>query len=476
MSSLKDFKPVKITISSISNSIKTYDITPISAQFVYYENIDLPFVQAELTLIDSGLNLIKSLPIQGGEQVSITMDCASSTGDNPKLEQITYDLYVWKVDNRVFTAKTQTYTLRLLPIEAFVNEYSRVVRRLEGYPNEIVEKLLKEELASTRDIFTEKTKNKVVFFPARKSVVSMISSLQTRSISDKASPRKIDSKKSIATAKKNENSENDTIISGTAGYLFFQNKKGFVFKSIDTICAVGTKGSFVGSQIIGTYYAKPGMDSKDVNNYFVISNYSFKDEIDILQKLRKGAYSTKLVFYNVSTGDYEEFIYSLDDTFKDMVKLGNQSQLPDFQRKQSELPTRVMSMVIDHETWHNKESVANPEDENIKGDAEYVDYTKYLIAQAISRRNILEVQKLEIIVPGNSSLVVGEKIKIYLPNMAAEVNRIESPWDKESSGNYLISKLSHNYSMIVETGPKFTTTMELIRDTYGMEEEASSVK
>ena len=231
MSSLKDFKPVKITISSISNSIKTYDITPISAQFVYYENIDLPFVQAELTLIDSGLNLIKSLPIQGGEQVSITMDCASSTGDNPKLEQITYDLYVWKVDNRVFTAKTQTYTLRLLPIEAFVNEYSRVVRRLEGYPNEIVEKLLKEELASTRDIFTEKTKNKVVFFPARKSVVSMISSLQTRSISDKASPRKIDSKKSIATAKKNENSENDTIISGTAGYLFFQNKKGFVFKS-----------------------------------------------------------------------------------------------------------------------------------------------------------------------------------------------------------------------------------------------------
>ena len=52
MSSLKDFKPVKITISSISNSIKTYDITPISAQFVYYENIDLIGKQENNDLTD----------------------------------------------------------------------------------------------------------------------------------------------------------------------------------------------------------------------------------------------------------------------------------------------------------------------------------------------------------------------------------------------------------------------------------------
>lgn len=478
MSSLKDFKPVKILITSVIDAGKTYDITSLCSAFRYFEDIDMPFVMAELSVIDSGLNLIKTLPIQGGEQITVTMECSSSTnGTNPSVQEITYDLHVWKVQNRNFTAKIQAYTLLLLPIEAFANEYSRVVRKLTGHPDEIVEKLLKEELETEKKIMVERTKNKVCFFPARKSVVSLIQSLQIRSISEKASQRKIDAKPATTKSSKNsENSENDAQVSGTAGYFFFQNKNGFTFKSVDLICAVGNQGSFQGSDVIGTYYAKPGMDPDNPENYFIISNYKFSDEIDILDKLRRGSYSTKLVFYNASTGDYEEIVYSLNDTFKDMVKLGKQSKLPDFQVKQSEKPTRVMSMVIDHETWHYDENVANPEDEKTPGNTEFVDNSKYLIAQGMARRSSLELQKLEISVPGNSELVVGEKIKIYLPNMANESTRIRDPWDKESSGNYLISKLSHNYMMAVETGPKFTTSLELIRDTYGMEEEASGVK
>ena len=60
--------------------------------------------------------------------------------------------------------------------------------------------------------------------------------------------------------------------------------------------------------------------------------------------------------------------------------------------------------------------------------------------------------------------------------MAQQSTKEKEPWDKESSGNYLIAKLSHNYSMIEEQGPKLTTVLELIRDTYGMEEEPSSVR
>jgi hypothetical protein len=478
MDSLRSFKPIRILITSVINAGTTYDITSISSSFRYFEDIDKPFVMAELSLIDSGINLIKTLPIQGGEQVTITLECASSKNGSPTVDETTYDFHVWKVRDRNFSTKIQTYTLVLLPIEAFANEYSRVVRKLTGHPSEIVQQLLKEELATEKNISVEKTKNKVSFFPARKSVASLIQSLQIRSISEKASQRKIDNKQSTSTTnkKKSENSENDVKISGTAGYFFFQNKNGFVFKSIDLICSVGNQGSFSGTDVLGTYYAKPGMDSSDPQNYFVISNYKFTDEIDILDKLRRGSYSTKLVFYNVSTGDYEEFVYSLNDTFKDMVKLGKQDKLPDFQVKQSEIPTRVMSMVIDHETWHYDETIANPEDEKVKGNAEYVDESKYLIAQGIARRSSLELQKLEIVIPGNSSIVVGEKLKIYLPNMASEGSRSTTPWDTESSGNYLISKLSHNYEMAVETGPKFTTVIELIRDTYGMEEDASGVK
>lgn len=475
MNSVKSFKPVKITITSMSGKVE--DITAISYMFTYFENISKPFVEAELSVVDAGKNLIKSLPIQGGEEVIVEMNCASSQdGKAPSQNNVTYNFHVAKVINRKFTPRAQEYTLHLLPIEAFANEYSRVNRLLKGHPDEIVEKLLKEELETEREIFVERTKNKLSFFPARKSVVSLINSLQLKSISEKASPRSLKSIPSNQPQQKTENSENDDKISGTAGYFFFQNRTGFVFKSIDLICAVKTQGPYEGSDVLGEYYVRPAGDTGEDRNYFNIERYNFESEIDILDKLRRGVYSTKIVLYNFSTGDYEEIVYSLNDTFKDMVKLGKQSKLPKFQLDQSAAPTRVISMVIDHETWNKEDTIANPEDPSGTGGTEYSDYTKYLIAQSIARRSTLEFQKLSIEVPGNSLLTVGEKVKLFLPNMATGEIRKKEPWDKESSGNYLISKVSHNFSMAHKSGPMFTTAMELIRDTYGMEENPSGAK
>ena len=131
-------------------------------------------------------------------------------------------------------------------------------------------------------------------------------------------------------------------------------------------------------------------------------------------------------------------------------------------------------MVIDNESWNFSDDVGDPEEGGDGGG--YPDETKYLIAQGIARRNVLELQRLEINVPGNYNLTVGEKIKVYLPNMASQQERNKEQWDNESSGKYLISKLSHNFNMADETGQTFETSLVLIRDTYGMEEEPSKVK
>ncbi len=474
-SSVKSFTPNSINIISLSG--KVYDITSLCTTFSYYEDVDKPFVMAKLQIIDSGLNLIKTLPIQGGEDVEIDFDVPGSTGKNTaKLDKILYKFKVWKVYNRQFDAKVQIYHLALISEEAFLNEIVRVTKRLEGSPDEIVENLLKKYLKTDKNLSKERAGNKLIFYPSRRNITSIISSIQLRSRSEKATPINVKPKTSTTTETKftSDNGNSDAFIAGTAGYLFFENKNGFVFKSIDTLCAVGTKGNFTGSDVIASYYSRPvSKEDGDIGNFFVIQRYRFIDEIDIVEKFRRGVYSTKMVFYNVSTGDYEEFNYSLKETFDSMVKLGYQDSLPEYQIRHGDYPSRVMSMIVDHETWHKKESVADPVQ---GGDADYPDESRYLIAQGLSRRDVLEFQKLEITIPGNSNLVVGEKIKVYLPNMAEASIRKTDPWDKESSGNYLISKLSHNYLMANEPGPVMTTVLELIRDTYGMEEEPSGVK
>lgn len=473
--SVKSFKPSKIEI--VSNSGTVYNITGSTPLFSYYESIDTPFIMGVLQIIDSGINLIKTMPIQGGEQVLIEFLVSKANGTNVTTDElIKFDFRLYKIYNRQFSDKAQIYNMALVPEEALLNEFVRVDNLLEGTPDEIVKNLLKDYWKVDEDrIFTEESKFKVRRYPARKTVSSLISSLQLQSISSKST---YSQKKSDSSDEEEKGdipssvSVSDASVTGTAGYLFFQNRNGFVFKSIDTICAVGQKGAFNGSDVIANYYSRESLDPSDPTNYFSIRKYKFIDEIDIIDKLRRGVYSTKMVFYNISTGDYEEISYKLSDTFDDMVKLGSQNKLPEYQIKRQSYPSRVMSMIIDHETWQMDDSPADPEQ---GGDPEISDNSKYLIAQGIARRNILETQKLEIIVPGNINLMVGEKIKIYLPNMSSQSKREKEPWDRESSGNYLISKLSHNFNMIESSGQQFETSLELIRDTYGMEEDPSKV-
>jgi hypothetical protein len=84
---------------------------------------------------------------------------------------------------------------------------------------------------------------------------------------------------------------------------------------------------------------------------------------------------------------------------------------------------------------------------------------------------------VEITIPGNSDLKVGDKLKIMIPNMAAESIREKQTFDEENSGTYLIAQLSHNYQFIKESGePEFTTKAALIRDTYGIKEYDSKVQ
>jgi len=159
-----------------------------------------------------------------------------------------------------------------------------------------------------------------------------------------------------------------------------------------------------------------------------------------------------------------------------MAHLGSQSKLGKTQQDLSINPTRVMTVLVDHETWNNKEtSGSNEERDNPEGNgSNYPDYQKHWLAQSIARRYFMENQKLEIEIAGNMNLTVGDKINVLLPNMSASKNRDEERFDKENSGTYLISSVSHNSVFL--NSSVCVSRVELIRDIYGMKDETSNVK
>ena len=161
--------------------------------------------------------------------------------------------------------------------------------------------------------------------------------------------------------------------------------------------------------------------------------------------MRSGTFASHVVTYNWSTGFYEEFRYNLQENFGSMAHLGSQEKLGATQELLSINPTRVMTVLVDHETWHSEETPGSPDerDNGGNGGANYPDYQKHWLAQSIARRYFMENQKLEVTVPGNMELRVGDKIKVLLPSMSAETERQTDQLDRENSGTYLISALSH---------------------------------
>ena len=86
-----------------------------------------------------------------------------------------------------------------------------------------------------------------------------------------------------------------------------------------------------------------------------------------MSAMRKGKYSSLIVFFNHSTGQYHEYDYSLEDAYDSMKHLGaqNKPSLIKFGDKSiSDYPTRIVSTILDHESWYNEPGIASYEEED----------------------------------------------------------------------------------------------------------------
>ena len=461
------FKLKSVMIYQVETD-KAYNITDLAIKFDYFENINYPTISGKLTLVDSNENLIASLPIQGFEKVTIELEGLDQ-------ESYTYNFRVYKVDNKFGADRFQTYSLGLISTEALVNEGVRVAKTLKGKADEIVKEVLTDYLKTEKEITVDRSLYNIIFQPGKKNPFSIINSIKTKSV-----PAGSHSKKSNRSGSASSSLSNSDISStdksdydsagGTAGYFFYENREGYFFKSVDSLCS---SDKFDGQKPVAKYVQENANvgDTADKK----ILDITFNNEIDIMSKLRMGAFSSLICFYNYSTGAYEEYVYSLADEYENMGHMGSQKGLPYGQKELSKYPTRIMSVLLDHETWFDGEETASPEArDGANGKTTgFPDFQKYYISQSISRYNSLENQKAFVTVTGNPALKIGDKIEILLPNQIATSRRTQELYDNENSGVYLISEVNHAFS--IKEG-KSTTYLTLIRDSYGRQDSASNVK
>ena len=467
------FDIIQIALYAVVNDAKPYVNLSgdMCKQFQYYEDIMWPSYAATMVIEDSAENIISNMPIQGFEKVVIEVDDLTETGENNG--RYTYEFRVWNISNRINVSRRQVYTLSLLSREGLRNEGIVVNKKLSDTTSGIAKKILEDYLdVEPTNMDIEASTTNMVILPTKKSPYTVIKSLLPKTISEKIS-------KNIETANNSDDaSDNKSDVSdpeatkgtGTAGYLFFQTNRGFVFRSIDSLISTD-KDKFNGKPVVGSpFYWQPAkLNNPSLNR---IQEIVFGQEFDMIKKLREGHFSSVVCSFNINTLTYKEQKYSLKDTWNDMAHLGSQTILPKGQRELSEFPTRVMSTILDNEVFNQDPKIASVEDGG-DGSHRYQDLQLHYLSQGLARAGLLFNQQLTISITGHLELCAGDKIEIKIPDQSAEAAK-ETAYDTEHSGTYLIKQVNHQFN----TGDSRTvyTVLDLIRDSQGIKDQESIVK
>ena len=444
---------------------KPFQVRQLINSFNYVENITNPFLSATMEVVDSG-GLLQGLPIQGGETVEISVQT------NISEEPFDYKMFIWTVGNRFVRQQKQVYTLGLVSAEALINEVTRVNKPLFGNPESIIIELIKNTLKTSKDVFSEPSKFETKLIPNRRRPFDIIASLAVKAVSPQANYT------STNSSNKNETAQQ---IKGTGGFFFWESKRGYNFFAVDSLCADNDsklKSKKLESQSWGPYVERLGNQDDGADERFTIYESMFSSEINLLSSLRKGKFSSMMVFFNHSTGQYEEYVYKIKDSYDNMAHLGGQEGLtliPSNQIELSDYPTRIMSVFLDHETWYNEAKPASPDPKDGGTDpTKFADWQKFYAAQSVARYELLKNQNCTIVIPGNAEICAGDKIDIRLINKLPGNEARKDPYDPESSGVYLIAEVTHTYDTTVGTNGRFTTTLRLMRDSYGLKDRPSN--
>lgn len=432
-----------------------------------YEGIELPTMAAEIEIIDTAVNLIATAPIVGTEEVVIKL-----ISPNISEEEYTYKFVVYGIRNRIVSKNAQMYILDLFTLEALKNEVLRVGKKLEGTGEQIVNDVLTNYLQAGSKIKAsnfEPCKYKMKEIPSLKRPFDLITSILPECVSGSLNPQqpaKPSSTNQPSTTSSTGTTDaatttTATIISGTAGYAFFETYDGYMFKSYDQLIKSDLKHKDY------TYGMAQSDESSAETNSYLILNYSFGSQENILKKMRYGVYSSMIAFFNPSTLEYEEYMFSLDKEYQQMAHLGSDEKIPEQIKNFSKYPSRMMLQFYDHETYHSGVDIANPQQAGSNGGTPFPDFRKQWMAQSISRNIIMKNQILNITIPINLQLRAGDKLKVNLPNQSVISERSKKIYDDKNSGVYLISKISYEIVRDNAKGLIAVSNVELIRDNLG---------
>ena len=441
----------------ISNQEQEDKVEDFVISCIITEGIDSAGIQAEIMLQDSA-DLISTLT--GSETWRIEVQTGNS--------EAVYFFVAYNIDSRARSGQSEAYIIQCVSLEYMVNESVNVFgssRKLfdnEAKAEPIVDALLTSTpfLGTSKNLFIEDSQNDHQFVACNWRVFDTVYWIAQRSIRPSTSGTK---------------SQN--------GYIFWENRMGYHFKSLDKIIDdvndQSDSDSNMGSGSARLYrysYEQKKAGDEDSDNY-KIDSIVFPEDRNYLLALRNGSWSgysasidpsilinSKLS--NEAPTAYSSHMYNIREMWGDMSHVqcnttdGTRNPVEDFTEIVKSLidkPKRIRYSWLPNRIFDTK----GAEDQNGSiPDKKLYDEMPYLQSYQHLRIKSFKNVKLIINIPGNVDLYSGYGIDIYIPQTKPSGDKIEP--DQKYSGLYVIAGIRHKFSGENQT---LNTEVLLYRDS-----------
>mgnify|MGYP001286796930 FL=1 len=252
---------------------------------------------------------------------------------------------------------------------------------------------------------------------------------------------------------------------GDPGYFFFENVDGYNYKSIHMMIKDGyEKHKKEGYRNTHTYTYIGGLQANidkenDPNDYRVLLPPTVRRDQDAINAIKGGTYSIRVCVINAQTQEYDEKIYTIHNNDRKTITLGEGIEVNPSNPQELDQNSYCQT----HTFYIDPDSESNG---GIEDDStEKVDTPDLYLPRALMRYGLLHAQLIEIQVPCNLELTVGELIQLNIENITQD-EKILKEYNEHRSGLYLIMHLCHYFDM-----ENSYTSLTLARDEYGRPSE-----
>jgi hypothetical protein len=394
----------------ISMTGKRIDITGMIAEISLYEDLFSNTMSGYLLLEDS-LDLITNLPLIGQEQFELIIQTPSLSKSIAKI------FYVYKLQSRVSKKRSQTYMLNFCSRELIFSANSKVSKAFSGNITDTVDSIFRDTryLASTSQLWVDRTKNSYSFIAPYWSPLETINWLTGKSINEKGAPN----------------------------FLFYETNQSFEFVSVDTLMQAGVEREYIYSDVdSNTAFGANG--SKD-DKYKIVESMDTGVTFDYLRNLNAGMFSSRLYTMDMTTRSINTNTF---DYLDDFSKTNHLEKNP---IRTNDLLRRKLASIYHIEKNNYQTGVLKQQ-----GYSEFFLQRNSLLEQ-------LTAFKICIKVPGRTDIKAGNVIKFTINEMR-QILGDEIDTDGSSdymSGRYLITAIRHQ----IISG-KHSMYMEIVSDSF----------